>query len=585
MSLEEIVMNCDEIRPLLSAYYDGEASPEERDQVERHLARCEDCRRILAEYRALGGDIRALAVPIPPAGLRRDVWQRIEAQRAGQLAVTGNQRVQKEKAPAAKGNVVALPTARKQPAMAAVFAGLGESWSRALPAALLAVGLLALLIFFMLRNNPVTQAAQITNPLPLSDYTQAITVQFNKQVDESAVISQTTVLEVTGATTGTVSVEKTYKPNTPNTGGTLAIKPAQLWAAGANYIVNINAPQIPTNIGGQPLGAEPIRLSFSALPYTPTPTNTPTSTPVPIDTPQRPTIEPTALAQQTVVSTPPGTVVAIGNTPQPTATQTANPTNTPAQPSPTYTTEPSNTPVASPTPLLTHTPVPSSTPTERPTGTPTPTPSATVGLTRRNTPTPGGTPTVRLSPTPAPPCNIMPANGFGKVWSENPQVRQRVGCPTVSEIAIPQAAQQEFQGGYMFWRGDTRTIYVFISGGPNATVGTWKQYQDTWQEGEPMPSPTVQPPGGLYAPVRGFGKLWYSDETLRIALGWATEAESAATGAFQTYRGGEALWTSDRLIYFMYSDGIWERFEDTYVPVTPAPNSGRTQPAMPTITP
>ena len=75
-------MDCTEIRPLISYYYDGEATPEERAKVERHLAGCEDCRRVLAEYRAISGDLRDMAVPAPPVGLRRDVWRAIEAQQA-----------------------------------------------------------------------------------------------------------------------------------------------------------------------------------------------------------------------------------------------------------------------------------------------------------------------------------------------------------------------------------------------------------------------------------------------------------------------------------------------------------------------
>ncbi|MEA2576052.1 MAG: hypothetical protein QOH93_3350, partial [Chloroflexia bacterium] len=70
-------MNCGEVRPLISAYLDGEVTPEERRSVERHLASCEECRHVLAEYRAIGSDLRALPVPVPPAGLRRDVWRAI----------------------------------------------------------------------------------------------------------------------------------------------------------------------------------------------------------------------------------------------------------------------------------------------------------------------------------------------------------------------------------------------------------------------------------------------------------------------------------------------------------------------------
>src|SRR5437588_10753711 len=93
-------MNCTEIRPLLSAYYDGEATPDERAQIERHLATCPDCRHVLAEYRVIGSDIRALPVPAVPAGLRRDVWKRIDAQRSVPRILP---------MPSPRGKVITLP--------------------------------------------------------------------------------------------------------------------------------------------------------------------------------------------------------------------------------------------------------------------------------------------------------------------------------------------------------------------------------------------------------------------------------------------------------------------------------------------
>src|SRR4051812_47754006 len=71
-------MSSRHVRPLLSAYLDGEATPEERRQVERHLAGCPDCARVLAEYRDLGSNIRELSRPMPPATLHGNVWRAIE---------------------------------------------------------------------------------------------------------------------------------------------------------------------------------------------------------------------------------------------------------------------------------------------------------------------------------------------------------------------------------------------------------------------------------------------------------------------------------------------------------------------------
>jgi anti-sigma factor RsiW len=42
-------MSSPHVRPLLSAYLDGEVTPAERAQVERHLAGCVECARVLAE--------------------------------------------------------------------------------------------------------------------------------------------------------------------------------------------------------------------------------------------------------------------------------------------------------------------------------------------------------------------------------------------------------------------------------------------------------------------------------------------------------------------------------------------------------
>jgi len=157
----------------------------------------------------------------------------------------------------------------------------------------------------------------------------------------------------------------------------------------------------------------------------------------------------------------------------------------------------------------------------------------------------------------------MPVRGFGQVWRSDASVRKGVGCPAAPEGAVTPTAYQRFQGGFMFWRGDTRTIYVFV-GGPTDTYGVWHQFPDTWQEGDPLPSKT--PPAKLYAPVRGFGKIWYNNEPVQIALGWALEQESNTGAVWQQYERGNALWTSDRTIRFLYSDGLYARFDDIFVP-------------------
>ena len=76
----------------------------------------------------------------------------------------------------------------------------------------------------------------------------------------------------------------------------------------------------------------------------------------------------------------------------------------------------------------------------------------------------------------------------------------------------------------------------------------------------------------MYAPVRGFGKIWSENSGLRQSLGWATEPETSVTGAWQPYGQGNMLWISTKTIFVMYDDGNWESFPDTFVAPTPANN-------------
>ncbi len=556
-------MDCKHIRPLISAYYDGEVNDHERALVERHLALCEQCRRTLAEYRATGSSIRALPVPVPPAGLRRDVWRAIQT---GRPAVPS-----RRTSGPAPHNVVALPrtqqdTGRSLRHIIATSIGTGASWVRALPAAVLIGGLLLVMAVLFLRGTQVQAAAELVEKGPISDYNQPIHVRFNKQVIGDDAIKRTSVLRTDGGTPYTVPVTATFqRPDNQ-----LVLHPQPAWVPGATYQVSIDAPRIGLIAGNGTLDTKPITLTFGALAYTPTPTNTPTSTPTftpvprPTNTPQPRVTEmpgpentrsvPLEPTPSPALSTPPAIL-----TPAPLPSTTQLPpevTGTPTTPvTGTGTATATATPTAGATATTTHTPVPE--PTAEPTGTPT----ATIP--------PGKTPAPRVSVTPTPPCTIMPVRGFGKVWQEHPDVRARVGCPKAPEGAITLAAHQRFQGGYMFWRGDTRTIYVFI-GGPDDQYGVWKQYPDTWQEGDPTPVPVGTPPAGYYEPVRGFGKLWHSDESIRLALGWALEPEWNVTGAWQNFEHGQALWVAAPVtggqptIYFMYSDGMWERFRDTF---------------------
>jgi hypothetical protein len=118
-------------------------------------------------------------------------------------------------------------------------------------------------------------------------------------------------------------------------------------------------------------------------------------------------------------------------------------------------------------------------------------------------------------------------------------------CPLTQSTVW--AAYQPFERGQMAWRGDTREIYVLYDD------GRYETYEDTWQEGDPIELPGT-PPAGLYAPVRGFGKLYAGRPDLRERLGWATTLEGGYTMTVETVPGGSGRYPGIG-VYFTLPDG------------------------------
>ncbi len=71
-------MNCDHIRPLLSSYLDGELDPAQQAQVIAHLTTCQECNRVLDDFRALGHKVRALPDVPAPGGMQSEFRARLE---------------------------------------------------------------------------------------------------------------------------------------------------------------------------------------------------------------------------------------------------------------------------------------------------------------------------------------------------------------------------------------------------------------------------------------------------------------------------------------------------------------------------
>lgn len=152
-------------------------------------------------------------------------------------------------------------------------------------------------------------------------------------------------------------------------------------------------------------------------------------------------------------------------------------------------------------------------------------------------------------------CSISPVRAFGKVYSENPNVARALGCAQEAEKTV-QMAEEEFQKGFMFWRSDTRQIYVIMN------TGRWAVYPDTWKEGDPSPSIGTPAPAGTTEPVRGFGKVWREQNGVRDGLGWATTRERGLDGLVESFVNGTMLWSDSRIVFVLLSDGTWLRFAD-----------------------
>jgi len=67
--------DCDLMCERLAAYIEGDLSPAEREEAERHLAECATCAEALVELRAIAGEAAQLPLLTPS----RDLWAGIEA--------------------------------------------------------------------------------------------------------------------------------------------------------------------------------------------------------------------------------------------------------------------------------------------------------------------------------------------------------------------------------------------------------------------------------------------------------------------------------------------------------------------------
>jgi hypothetical protein len=213
---------------------------------------------------------------------------------------------------------------------------------------------------------------------------------------------------------------------------------------------------------------------------------------------------------------------------------------------------------SSPTPSLTPTATFTPTPTATPVVAPTRIPSPTLDYTNTPTLTPSFTPAPTLTPsftptdTPAPGSGSQqtdcqpPAGVFASLYNSDPALADALRCPLSQQAGVPaeawviSSASQSFENGLMIWASqlawqEREYIYVLFND------GTYRRYEDVWQDGVDPESGGEQPPSGRYEPVRGFGKIWRENPDVRAALGWALQTEQGTEGRIQLFEGGEMI--------------------------------------------
>jgi serine/threonine-protein kinase len=186
-----------------------------------------------------------------------------------------------------------------------------------------------------------------------------------------------------------------------------------------------------------------------------------------------------------------------------------------------------------------------------PTATPTDEPSATAA------PEPSATPSPPACPAPL-------AGGFGRLWNENAQVRDRIGCPLEPEQGgASTTAEQPFERGSMFYYDPLARIYVLFG----KDSGRWRVFEQRELRDLPTPTPAPNPP--CSAPlVSGFGLVWGTFQEVRETLGCATGPEDGLfEGAYQPFQNGAMLFSNKGLgrgktLYVLYANGSFDRYDD-----------------------
>lgn len=147
------------------------------------------------------------------------------------------------------------------------------------------------------------------------------------------------------------------------------------------------------------------------------------------------------------------------------------------------------------------------------------------------------------------------------------RVPSGVGVPG-GTIDVPSTFQQ-YERGFMIWRGDTGDVLVFTGTASGSSSRYASQSYGRLPENA-VPDPT---PAGLVRPIMGFGRVWGNFIPVRTALGWATTPERSFTMRY-TSAGGQIYLSLPDGRNLINSAGTWSIFSGnipTPIPPTPLP--------------
>ena len=188
---------------------------------------------------------------------------------------------------------------------------------------------------------------------------------------------------------------------------------------------------------------------------------------------------------------------------------------------------------------------------EAETATASPTPTATTEpLTAEPSATPDPTATPTATPTTQPPCPQQVDDRLLAAYTASGG-RVRLGCAKAGAVE-EQWGYQEYEHGWMFWRGPKTAIYA------GKADATYAIHADEWNSSLPERACDHPAPSGLMQPKRGFGLVWCKNDDLRAAIGFAEGEEFAAQAVVQEFGNGLIAAQAGGSTRVFYSDNTWK---------------------------